>query len=167
MNALRLPATAAVCLALAYAAARAVDVTGAYENFGRIVSAETETAGGTVSLQGLLGLEFDYTLARALHAQTSRVELTQTDSIFRIECRDLDGAQTWSGQWADGVGYAREEGQVNLIFRSKRYENDGFIFQLRLVNERKMLLVEVRRIVSTWFGPVEKPVGVFLFDRAQ
>lgn len=152
--------------ALALVAARAVDVGGAYENLGTIVSLDGGPKGdGTVTLHGLLALEFDPAVGRKLYADTTRVQVTQLDSLFRIECTDQDGTQTWSGQWKYREGYARSEDQVNLIFRSKRFENDGFVFFLRTVNERKMLYVEVRRITSSWFGPVEKPVGVFLFDR--
>ena len=153
-------------VALALVSARAVDVGGVFENLGTVVSLEGEPKGdGTVTLHGLLALEFDLALGRKLYADTARVELTQLDPLFRIECQDSAGTRTWSGQWKYREGYARTEDQVNLIFRSKRYENDGFLFILRTVNERKMLLVEVRRITSTWFGPVEKPVGTFLFDR--
>lgn len=146
--------------------ARAVDVGGVYENLGTVVSREDGPPGdGTVTLHGLLALEFDLALGRKLYADTAQVEVTQLDSLFRIECRDAGGTRTWSGQWKYREGYARTEDQVNLIFRSKRYENDGFVFFLRTVNERKMLLVEVRRITTSWLGPAEKPVGVFLFDR--
>jgi hypothetical protein len=151
---------------LALISARAVDVGGVFENLGTVVSLENGPKGdGTVTLHGLFTLEFDLALGRKLYADTARVEVTQLDSLFRVECLDSAGTRTWSGQWKYREGYARTEDQVNLILRSKRYENDGFLFFLRTVDDRKMLLVEVRRIISSWLGPVEKPVGVFLFNR--
>lgn len=144
---------------------RAVDVSGTYENAGTMVSPGTETDVGVISFQGLLGLEFDHALTRALHAQTSRVVVRQTGTTLTIECKDLDGVTTWSGQWTKGVGYAVEPGQVNLVFRSRRFEHDGFLFTLRPAGDGQLLLVDVRRINTTWLGPVAKPIGVFLFNR--
>jgi hypothetical protein len=148
-----------------WSAARAVDVSGTYENAGSMVDPGTEPAAGVISLQGLLGLEFDYTLTRALHAQTDRVVMRQSDSTFIIECKDLDGHTTWSGQWSRDQGYGVEPGQVNLLFRSKRFQFDGFLFSLSLAGDRQLLLVDVRRVNTTPFGPVAKPIGVFLFNR--
>jgi hypothetical protein len=152
-------------VAIALCSARAVDVSGTYENTGAMVGPDSADAAGTISLQGLLELEFDYPLARARHAQTDRVVVRQTAATCTIECKDLDGATTWSGQWRSGVGYGVEAGQVNLLLRSKRFEFDGFLFSLSLAGDRQLLLVDVRRINTTTFGPVAKPVGVFLFNR--
>ena len=160
------PLAVSVLLAtVAWNEARAIDVSGVYANSGTVVAADPGPAAGAVSLQGLLGLEFDLALANALHSQTSRVEVRQTASIFRMVCKDVDGVVTWSGQWKMGEGYGVEEGQVNLIFRSKRFENDGFQFALSMASGDNLLLVDVRRVTSTWFGPVVKPIGVFLFSR--
>jgi plasmid stabilization system protein ParE len=148
-------------VALLWSEASAVDVSGIYADTGN--TAATEAA---VSLQSLLRLEFDPVLANPVHSPASRVAITQTDFMFRIECLDPDGARTWSGQWKTGEGYGTEAGQVKLVFRSKRYDPDGFFFLLSLVGENRVLVVEVQRIVSSWFGPVTKPVGVYVFERA-
>lgn len=144
---------------------RAVDVSGTYENAGSMVSPDSAAATGTISLQGLCSLEFDHALTRALHTQTDRVVVRQADSTFSIECKDRDGAVTWSGRWARDAGYGVDPGQVNLLFRSKRFEFDGFLFSLSLAGDGQLLLVDVRRVNTTPFGPVAKPIGVFLFSR--
>lgn len=152
---------AAAGLALAgWSEARAVDVSGNYADSG-----STTATGAAVSLQSLLRLEFDPVLAGPMHSPASRVEITQTGSIFRIECLDADGARTWSGQWKKGEGYNTEPEQVKLVFRSKRYDPDGFLFSLDTLSEDQLLIVNVQRIVTTWFGPVIKPVGVYVFER--
>jgi hypothetical protein len=152
-------------VALTICSAQAVDVSGTYENAGAMVKPDSADAAGIISFHGLLGLEFDYPLARALYAETDRVVVSQTASTFTIECQDLDGNTTWSGQWNRDKGYGEEAGQVNLLLRSKRFGDDGFLFSLSLAGERQLLLVEVQRINATTFGPVAKPVGMFLFNR--
>lgn len=145
--------------------ARAVDVSGTYENAGSMVAPGSAAEAGTISLQGLCTLEFDHALTRALHAQTDRVVVRQSDSTISLECKDRDGATVWSGQWKRNEGYGVDQGQVNLLFRSKRFEFDGFLFSLSLAGEGRLLLVDVRRVNTTPFGPVAKPVGSFLFSR--
>ena len=165
MRALRPLATALLGFTLACFDARAVDVSGTYENAGSMVSPDSAAASGTISLQGLCTLEFDHALTRALHTQTDRVVVRQSDSAFIIECKDRDGAVTWSGRWERDVGYGVDPGQVNLLFRSKRFEFDGFLFSLSQVGDAQLLMVDVRRVNTTPFGPVAKPIGVFLFNR--
>jgi hypothetical protein len=146
--------------ALCWNEAHAVDVSGIYADTGSTAAPEA-----AVSLQSLLRLEFDPVLASPRHSPASLVKLTQTDFIFRIECLDPDGARTWSGQWKIGEGYGPEPGQVKLVFRSKRHDPDGFFFLLRPAGDNRVLVVEVQRIVTTWFGPVTKPVGLYVFER--
>lgn len=146
--------------ALCWSEARAVDVSGIYADTGS--TAATDAA---VSLQSLLRLEFDPVLANPRHSPANRVRITQTDFIFRIKCLDPDDARTWSGQWKVGEGYDPGPGQVDLVFRSKRYDPDGCLFLLRPAGGDQVLGVDVQRIVSTWFGPVMKPVGLYVFER--
>jgi len=145
--------------------ARAADLSGVYENTGSQIDSATPPAGGTVSFQGLLDLNFDYALTRALHADTSQVVITQTGSIFRIECRDLDGKVVWSGQWTQGIGCTPAEDRVDLIFHTKRLKDDGYQFSLRPVPGKQLLLVEVQFVKATTLGPSMQPVGSFLFGR--
>jgi hypothetical protein len=149
----------------AIARLHAVDVSGVYENAGTLVGPASPAEAGPISLQGLLGLEFDYALTRTLHDQVDRVVVKQAELTFTIECKDRDGATTWSGRWQLNKGYGMEGDRVKLLFRSKRYPDDGFYFTLNTLNEGKLLAVDVQRINSTWFGPVLKPVGTFLFNR--
>jgi hypothetical protein len=144
---------------------RAVDVSGTFENAGTMVGPGSAAESGIISFQGLCSLEFNHALTRALHTQTDRVVVRQSDSTFTIECKDRDDATTWSGRWERDVGYGVDPGQVNLLFRSKRFEFDGFLFSLSLAGDGRLLLVDVRRINTTWLGPVAKPIGVFLFNR--
>lgn len=154
------------CLMIALTAtARAVDVSGIYENAGNRVGASAPAEAGPISFQGLLGLEFDYALTRALHSQVDRVVVRQADNTFTIECKDRDGATTWSGQWKINEGYGFENDCVKLLLRSRRYPNDGFFFALSPAADGQLLLLEVQRVNSTWFGPVPKQVGTFLFHR--
>lgn len=156
---------AALLATVALAEARAVDVSGVYENFGSMVAAGAEAADGAISLQGLCNLDFDYGAHRALHADTDRVVITQTDLIFRIECKTSDGNVVWSGQWSQGIGYRADDRQVELVFHSRRLAQDYFGFTLRTVGDQNLLLIEVQRVNSTYFGPVAKPIGSFLFSR--
>lgn len=165
MNSIRAVIVGSIIFALSGLAAWAVDVSGTYENSGTALSTSLEEPAGAVPFRGLLGLEFDLPLARALHSGTDKVTITQTGSSFTIECKDADGGQTWSGRWKIGEGYGIEANQVKLVFRSKRYEFDGFYFLLSTVSEQKLLLVEVQRVQTTWLGPVIKPLGTFLFER--
>ena len=155
----------AIASLLAIATARAEDLSGVYENTGSLVSSATDPTEGTVSFQGLLGLDFDYALTRALHAETNRVTLRQTETHFTIECRNTDDQVTWSGQWQKGVGYTVDGDHVELVFRAPRFKDDGFIFSLRRVPQRDLLFVEVQRLNATSFGPSAQPVGSFLFGR--
>lgn len=144
--------------------ARAVDLTGDYESAGTIISTNLEYPGGPVSLHGLCALEFDLALAQRLYADTARVSIKQTASRFVIECRDAGGGITWRGEWRDGVGYAAENDQVQLEFRSaKRYGHDAFIFRLSIDPKRNVLVLSVRRVRPSFFGPGETELGVFCF----
>jgi hypothetical protein len=145
--------------------ARAENLSGVYENTGSQIPSDAPPAGGTVSFQGLLGLNFDYALTRALHADTNRVVITQTDSVFRIECRDLDGKVVWSGQWEQGVGCTPAEDRVDLIFHTAGLKYDGYRFSLRPVPGKQLLLVEVQFVKATTLGPSLQPIGSFLFER--
>lgn len=142
--------------------AQAVDVSGTYENFGTVVGAASSDT--SASFHGLLGLEFDLSLARALFSKTDRVVIKQADTRFAIRCLDANGEQTWGGRWDLDVGYGVEKEQVKLVF-SKHEEKDGFLFLLSAAGDGKLLLVEVHKIQTTWFGPVGKPLGTFIFSR--
>lgn len=152
-------------LGLFAVAARAVDVSGVYENAGTVVSTTLASPEAGVPFRGLVGLEFDLPLARALHSDTERVTLTQVAGTFTMRCTDAAGAETWTGQWERDRGYGIEGNQVKLIFRSKRFADDGFLFLLTPVGDETLLQVEVLRVHSTFFGPVGKPIGTFLFHR--
>ncbi|MBI2512633.1 MAG: hypothetical protein HYV96_11690 [Opitutae bacterium] len=162
-RATRLPSLVCAIVAL-LPAAHALDVTGDYESAGTIISTTLEHPGGPVSLHGLLALEFDLALAQRLYADTTRVTIRQTASRFAIECRDASGGVTWGGEWRDGVGYAVENDQVKLEFRSaKRYGHDAFVFRLSTDPKRNVLLLSVRRVRPSSFGPGETELGVFCF----
>lgn len=144
--------------------ARAVDLTGDYESAGTIISTSLEHPGGPVSLHGLLALEFDLAFAQRLYGDTARVSIRQTASRFAIECRDASGGVTWGGEWRDGIGYAVENDQVKLEFRSaKRYGHDAFVFRLSTDPKRNVLVLSVRRVTPSPFGPGETELGVFCF----
>jgi len=144
---------------------RAVDLEGTYENAGTLVPSGITEAPGTVSFQGLLELNFDYVLARALHAETNRVTIGQTATHFTIQCRNSDDKVTWSGRWEKGVGYTVEDDRVDLTFHAARLKYDSYVFSLQPLPQRDILLVEVRRINTTPLGPHVQPVGSFLFSR--
>lgn len=153
-------------LGLLAATARAVDVSGTYENAGSVISTTTASSKGDVPFRGLLGLEFNLTLARALHSDVDRVEISQEPDSFTIRCFERDGKESWNGRWERGFSYGVDEKQVKLVFRSPgRFGDDGFLFLLSPITERRLLLVEVYHIKSTSFGPGMKPAGSFLFER--
>jgi hypothetical protein len=158
---------AVIFATLVWNEARADDLSGAYLDAGSAAAApgEPEQATAPVSLQALLTLEFDRNLAGPQFSPASRIEITQTDTFFRIICKDSFGAETWTGQWKMGQGYGTEDGKVQLIFRSKRHEPDDFLFLLGSTGKDKMLVVEVRRITPTAFGPAAKLQGMYVFER--
>lgn len=146
-------------------AARADELDGVYENAGNLVALDAAQAAGTISFQGLLELNFDYALTRALHSETNRVTIRRTATHLTIQCLDADGKVTWSGRWEKGVGYAVEDDRVDLTFHSARLKYDSYMFSLEPVPQRDLLLVEVKRINATTLGPNAQPVGSFLFGR--
>jgi len=154
-----------VATLLVASAAHAENLDGTYENTGSLVSSATAQPAGTISFQGLLDLNFDYALTRALHATTNRVVITQTATHLRVECRDIDDKMTWSGSWEKGTGFTLEEDHVDLVFRAPRLKDDGYLFTLRTVHDRDLLLVDVQRVNATSFGPAAQPIGSFLFGR--
>ncbi len=156
---------AVVFAAFVWNEARAVNVSGIYTDAGNTAPSDSQRAAVPVSLQALLGLEFDSDLASPAYSPASRVEITQTDTFFRIICRDPFGAETWSGQWKVGQGYGIEEGRVKLVFRSKRHEPDAFLFLLGPAGEGALLVVEVQRVTPTSFGPGATLQGLFVFER--
>ena len=158
------PALAAASL-LATVITSAADLSGTYENAGILVSSATAQPEGTISFQGLLSLEFDYALARALHAETNRVTIRQTETHFTIECRNLDDQVTWSRRWQKGAGYGVEGDRAELVFRAPQLKDDAYVFSLQRVPQRDLLLVTVERLNATSFGPSAQPVGTFLFGR--
>ncbi|MBI2496739.1 MAG: hypothetical protein HYV75_02015 [Opitutae bacterium] len=95
----------------------------------------------------------------------TRVEVTQSDTFFRIICKDASGSETWTGQWKAGEGYGTEAGKVKLVFRSKRHAPDAFFFLLGTTGEDKMLVVEVQRVTPTSFGPSARLQGLYVFER--
>ena len=152
-------------VALACSRAGAVDVSGVYADAGTSISAASDQAAGQVSLEGLFRLEFDATLARARYSQTAQAVVVQTASAFKVWSRDADGGTTWSGRWAEGQGYARMDGCVDLRLRAQRFGYDEFVFHLSTVGDGTLLLVEVLRVTPTLIGPSIKPVGEYLFPR--
>lgn len=143
---------------------RAADFTGTYENAGSQISSAPPAANGSVSFQGLLGLDFDYAVTRARDAATDRVSITHTDRIFRIECFDTEDAVVWSGQWDRSEGYAPAADRVELTLLARRLPQDRFVFVLTKARE-SLLQVEVRRVNSSIFGPSVKEVGTYVFGR--
>jgi len=144
---------------------RAADIDGVYENTGNLVPSDKAQASDSVSFQGLLELNFDHVLTRALHSETSRVALRQTATHFAIECRDNADKVTWTGSWEKGSGYANEDDRVDLTFHAARLKYDSYVFSLQQVPQRELLLVEVKRINATPLGPSVQVVGSFLFGR--
>ena len=160
--------TAMVFATLVWNEAEAENLSGVYLDAGSAAVAPGEpeqAAAAPVSLQALLTLEFDSELAGPQYSPASRVEITQTDTYFRIFCKNSDGSETWTGQWKMGEGYGTEAGKVKLVFRSKRHEPDDFLFLLGSTGKDRMLVVEVQRITPTSFGPVAKLQGLFVFER--
>jgi len=155
----------AVAGLFAVATARADDLDGVYENAGSLVASRTTEAPGPISFQGLLELNFDYVLTRALHSETNRVTLRRTATHFTIQCLDADGKVTWSGRWEKGDGYTVEDGRVDLTFHNARLKYDSYVISLQPVPQRDILLVEVKRFNATPLGPSVQPVGSFLFSR--
>jgi len=149
----------------AIATVRAADIDGDYENAGTLVAPATPQAAGTVSFQGLLELNFDHALTRALHAETNRVTIRQTATHLTIQCRDGNDKVTWSGRWEKGAGYTIEDDRVDLTFHAARLKYDSYLFSLQPVPQRDILLVEVKRINATTLGPNVQPVDSFLFSR--
>ena len=144
---------------------RAVDVAGTYENAGSLIALDTKEAPSTISFQGLLELNFDYALTRALHSETNRVTISHTATHLTIECRDSDDKVTWSRRWEKGVGYTVEDNRVDVKFQAARLKYDSYLFSLQPVAMRDLLLVEVKRVNATPLGPSVQPVGSFLFGR--
>lgn len=156
---------AVIFAAFVWNEARAENVSGIYQDAGNTAPGDPQQAAIAVSLQALLTLEFDPTLASPSYSPATRVEVTQTDTFFRIICRNSFGTETWSGQWKAGEGYGVEPGQVKLVFRSKRHAPDAFFFLLRPAGEDKLLVVEVQRVTPTSFGPSAKLQGLYVFER--
>ncbi len=144
--------------------AQAVDVSGSYENVGMVVGS-IGTSDQNASFRGLLGLEFDLPLARAKFSETARIVVTQTDSTFKVSCRDADNNETWNGRWERDLGFDFDQKQVKLLFSSKTRKDDGYLFRLSLVGDGQLLLVEVTDVHASTFGPLGKPLGIFAFER--
>jgi len=149
---------------LATTAARAGDLDGVYENTGSLVAAATPDS-GTISFQGLLELNFDYTLTRALHGATNRVTIRETATHFKIECLDADDHVTWTGSWEKGAGCTTGDDRVDLTFHNSQLKYDSYVLSLQPVPQRDLLLVDVKRLNATLLGPSVQPVGTFVFGR--
>ena len=146
--------------------AHAVDVSGTYENVGTVVGERPAALAEPVNFRGLLTLEFDRPLANARFADVTRIVLTQTDSAFKVSCRDADGNEVWTGRWQRDLGYDFDAKQVKLLFSSKEKKDDGYLFQLSPAGDGNVLIVEITEIHAGPFGPTGKPAGLFAFERA-
>lgn len=163
---MRPPVLVALLLATATSGLFALDLSGTYEAAGTILQAEDGPAGGKVSLHALFALEFDHGRAATIHSLTTKVIFEQADGAFRVKCLDADDEVMWKGEWRRLAGYDFDADKVKLLLRAERFGHDGFLFLLSNDGKKDLLVVEIRRIVTTWYGPVFKPVGTFYFLRA-
>jgi hypothetical protein len=153
---------------LAFAPLRAASVpsvTGTYENEGSIVETDSDYK-GTVSLSGLLGLEFDLAQGLLRHAEVARVEIEQRDQSFVIRTKNARGEKAWTGRWERNGGYEPTKDGVKILIRPRSGGDDFFMFTLSPIKDGEVLLVEIQRVQASKFGPTGKPVGKFLFLRA-
>lgn len=146
----------------------AANVTGTFESVGAAVQ-ETDGRRATVSLRGLVGLEFDHELARLTHGEVSRVSLDQKEGAFRIRCHRDDGSLEWEGYWErqKGYGLTPEEQRPKILFRSPRLGDDSVALTFWLEADGRMLAVSAERLVASTFGPIIRPLGTFLFARTE
>jgi hypothetical protein len=159
----------ALLLLVATGPARAADlawVGGVYENAGTVVEA-TPAHDGPVSLRALLSLELDLTLGAHRTANITAVEIEQEDRKLVIRTKDDTGRVEWSGEWRRNGAYEPTKEGVKLLLRTKRQDEDFFMFTLSPVNEGAALAVKVERIRTTARGPTAEPVGTFLFLRTS
>jgi hypothetical protein len=156
-------------LALAPAAlARDLELTGAYEDAGTIITAAPgQSERDVISLHAMLSLEFVPGLARLLHDQTGLVRLTHEGSALRVEVVGRDEEIIWRANWKQGEGFAVRDNRVYLHFKPGRFGNDEYILILSTLTNHRLLQLEVQRLKPTFFGPVFQPMGTYLFHRAE
>lgn len=142
-----------------------VNLSGDYEDGGTVVSASSDFAGREPSLAAMLQLVFDAKIASALHDQTARVTLKQTERDLDIEIRDRDDTVAWHGHWRAGAEYQQQGAAIVLRFRRDRPMADEVFITLEPAADNRLLQLTVQRVEATVLGPSVRDRGTYLFGR--
>ena len=143
--------------------ADALDISGTYDDKGSIIGSNGVGSGESVSLHGLLSLEFDPVMAEANFGDTSHVVLVDKDGKIDIEIFDDNGTMIWGTVWGVHDGYSHE-GDVAVIRISNGSANgDRTSLVMKTFNDGAYLEVKAYAVKYSAVGPHSEPIGSYIF----
>jgi len=157
-------ATALFCAGSLALRAAPVAVGGLYENEGTAVQTETGYT-GPVALRALLAADFDFARGLTVNPDVQAIEVIQKERLFEIRALKEKGAVEWSAEWQRNGGFEATDTGLKFLLRTKRKDDDFFMFTLSPLNDGAILQVQIDLIHATTFGPQRKDQGTFIFLR--
>lgn len=145
--------------------ARAVDVSGSYEDYGVVISESKDPAYPAMSLRALLCLDFDAMPTRAPTSDVGHINITQTKQWLQVEMVDEDGKSVWNERWQKDEGCYFKDVGVVLALHTPRKGSDQYVLTLRPAEGQPALLVDVQVVSKAVLGPLVRPTVTYLFAR--
>lgn len=143
------------------------EINGAYDDDGTVAVPPPEGVKIFPSLHAFLSGEFSPGMARLVHEKTGQVRLKHGDGHLEAEVTNHDGEVAWNIEWKSGDTYGVQKDRVIILFKGATANDDQYRLLLDTVSTYKLLQVEVQRLTPSTFGLQVKPLGTYLFPRAE
>jgi hypothetical protein len=146
---------------------RAPEISGTYDDDGTVALAPPEGVKVFASLHAFLSGEFSAGMARLIHEKTGVVRLKHVAGHLEAEVTDHEGETAWNMEWKQGDTFGVKGARVIILFKGTHLNDDQYRLVLESVSAYKLLQVDVQRLIPSTFGLQVKPLGVYLFSRAE
>jgi hypothetical protein len=146
---------------------RGPEISGTYDDEGTVAIPAPEGVKIYASLHAFLSGEFSEGMSRLIHEKTGQVRLQLEKGRLEAEVTDHDGESAWRMEWKSGETYGVQKERVVILFKGTTVNDDQYRLILESVSTYKLLQVEVQRLTPSTFGLQVKPLGTYLFSRAE
>lgn len=143
-----------------------LNVTGTFFDKGTQIG-EDGSDPEMVSLHGLFSLEFAPHIHAADFLDATRVIFVERDNKLDIEIHDDAGKRIWADLWTAADGYSTSEEGAVVRIQSKTREYKRAVFIMNKIDDGRILQVRAFKVGTTIFGPNAKPIGTYVFIRAD
>lgn len=146
---------------------RGPEISGVYDDEGTIAIPPPVGVKIFPSLHAFLSGEFSTGMSRLIHEKTGQVRLKHGAGHLEAEVTNHDGEVAWRIEWKSGDTYGVQKERVVILFKGVGVNDDQYRLLLETVSTYKLLQVEVQRLTPSMFGLQVKPLGTYLFTRAE